>query len=52
MPLRELMTGSGLSGAVTVRALLDAGPVREPLQPADRGAVDGLRRAYEEMVSR
>ncbi|KUH37545.1 MULTISPECIES: 4-hydroxy-tetrahydrodipicolinate synthase [Streptomyces] len=52
LPLTELMMASGLPGAVTVKALLDAGPVREPLQPADRGAVDGLRRAYEELVSR
>ncbi|MDN3295126.1 hypothetical protein QWM81_13885 [Streptomyces ficellus] len=33
-----------------LRAVLDAGPVREPLQPADRDAVDGLRAAYEELV--
>ncbi|MFJ8696927.1 4-hydroxy-tetrahydrodipicolinate synthase [Streptomyces roseolilacinus] len=52
LPLTELMMASGLPGTVTVKALLDAGPVREPLQPADRGAVDGLRRAYAELVSR
>ncbi|OKK08523.1 4-hydroxy-tetrahydrodipicolinate synthase [Streptomyces sp. CB03234] len=50
MPLAELMMASGLPGTVTVKALLDAGPVREPLQPADREAVDGLRAAYEELV--
>ncbi|WP_228983125.1 4-hydroxy-tetrahydrodipicolinate synthase [Streptomyces sp. DH12] len=51
LPLTELMMASGLPGAVTAKALLDAGPLREPLQPADREAVDGLRRAYEELVS-
>lgn len=48
--LAELMMASGLPGTVTVKALLDAGPVREPLQPAGREAVDGLRAAYEELV--
>ncbi|CAL9286527.1 4-hydroxy-tetrahydrodipicolinate synthase [Streptomyces sp. SudanB25_2051] len=52
LPLTELMMASGLPGAVTAKALLDAGPVREPLQPAGRGAADGLRAAYEELVSR
>ncbi len=41
----------GLPGTVTVKALLDAGPVREPLQPAGREAVDGLRAAYEELLT-
>ncbi|CAL9384639.1 4-hydroxy-tetrahydrodipicolinate synthase [Streptomyces sp. enrichment culture] len=52
LPLTELMMASGLPGAVTAKALLAAGPVREPLQPAGREAADGLRRAYEELVSR
>lgn len=50
-PLTELMMASGLPGAVTAKALLDAGPVREPLQPAGREATDGLRRAYEELLA-
>ncbi|MFI6649451.1 4-hydroxy-tetrahydrodipicolinate synthase [Streptomyces sp. NPDC050529] len=50
-PLTELMMASGLPGTVTVKALLDAGPVREPLQPAGREASDGLRRAYEELLA-
>ncbi|GHC64032.1 4-hydroxy-tetrahydrodipicolinate synthase 1 [Streptomyces flavofungini] len=50
--LIELMMASGLPGAVTAKALLNAlglpaGPVRAPLLPADRGAVDGLLAAYE-----
>ncbi|MEU2181988.1 4-hydroxy-tetrahydrodipicolinate synthase [Streptomyces thermolilacinus] len=51
LPLTERMMASGLPGAVTAKALLAAGPVREPLQPAGREAADGLRRAYEELVS-
>ncbi|NUK37232.1 4-hydroxy-tetrahydrodipicolinate synthase [Streptomyces lunaelactis] len=47
IPLTELMMASGLPGTVTAKALLGAGPVREPLQPAGREAVDGLRVAYE-----
>ncbi|MET9799989.1 4-hydroxy-tetrahydrodipicolinate synthase [Streptomyces sp. NPDC006368] len=50
LPLAELMMASGLPGTVTVKALLDAGPVREPLQPAGREVVDGLRAAYEELL--
>lgn len=50
-PLVGLMMASGLPGTVTAKALLDAGPVREPLQPAGREAADGLRRAYEELLS-
>ncbi|MDQ0797024.1 4-hydroxy-tetrahydrodipicolinate synthase [Streptomyces sp. B1I3] len=49
--LVEAMTASGLPGTVTAKALLDAGPVREPLQPAGRGATDGLRRVYEELIA-
>ncbi len=55
LPLVELMMASGLPGTVTAKALLDAvglpaGPVREPLQPAGREAVDGLRAAYGELL--
>ncbi|GAA3910034.1 4-hydroxy-tetrahydrodipicolinate synthase [Streptomyces gulbargensis] len=49
LPLAELMMASGLPGTVAVKALL-GGTVREPLQPADRPAVDGLRAAYEALV--
>ncbi|MFB6835862.1 4-hydroxy-tetrahydrodipicolinate synthase [Streptomyces sp. NPDC056361] len=49
LPLTELMMNAGLPGTVTAKALL-GGPVREPLQPADREAVDGLRAAYEALV--
>ncbi|MFI1399732.1 4-hydroxy-tetrahydrodipicolinate synthase [Streptomyces sp. NPDC020681] len=51
LPLAELMMASGLPGTVTAKALLDAGPVREPLQPAGREATDGLRAAYEELTA-
>lgn len=57
LPLTDLMMNAGLPGAVTAKALLTdlglpgGGPVRAPLQPADRGAVDGLRVAYEEVLS-
>ncbi|UUN26201.1 4-hydroxy-tetrahydrodipicolinate synthase [Streptomyces sp. FIT100] len=55
LPLAELMMASGLPGTVTTKALLGAlglpaGPVREPLQPADRATVDGLLAAYEEVI--
>ncbi|MCP9946264.1 4-hydroxy-tetrahydrodipicolinate synthase [Streptomyces somaliensis] len=50
LPLAELMTASGLPGTVTAKALVDAGPVREPLQGADRGTVAALRGAYAELV--
>ncbi|MFJ8666012.1 4-hydroxy-tetrahydrodipicolinate synthase [Streptomyces sp. NPDC093600] len=54
LPLAELMMASGLPGTVTAKALLQlrggGGYVREPLQPADREAVDGLRAAYEQLV--
>ncbi|MGW1431830.1 4-hydroxy-tetrahydrodipicolinate synthase [Streptomyces sp. NPDC002431] len=49
-PLGEAMMASGLPGAVTAKALLGAGPVREPLQPAGRGATDGLREVYAELL--
>ncbi|MFF8611144.1 4-hydroxy-tetrahydrodipicolinate synthase [Streptomyces sp. NPDC015350] len=49
-PLVEAMMASGLPGTVTAKALLDAGPVREPLQPAGRGAADGLREVHEELL--
>ncbi|MFJ8886422.1 4-hydroxy-tetrahydrodipicolinate synthase [Streptomyces sp. NPDC102402] len=49
--LVEAMMSSGLPGTVTAKALLDAGPVREPLQPAGREAVDGLRGLYEELLA-
>ncbi|WP_017238614.1 4-hydroxy-tetrahydrodipicolinate synthase [Streptomyces sp. SS] len=49
LPLTELMMASGLPGTVTAKALL-GGPVRDPLQPADREAVDGLRAAYEALL--
>ncbi|MGW1881975.1 4-hydroxy-tetrahydrodipicolinate synthase [Streptomyces sp. NPDC001970] len=52
LPLAELMMASGLPGTVTTKALLEAlglpaGPVREPLQPADPERVSGLLAAYE-----
>ncbi|WP_405695737.1 4-hydroxy-tetrahydrodipicolinate synthase [Streptomyces sp. NBC_01185] len=49
--LVEAMMASGLPGTVTAKALLDAGPVREPLQPAGREATDGLRGLYEELLA-
>ncbi|MCX4980158.1 4-hydroxy-tetrahydrodipicolinate synthase [Streptomyces sp. NBC_00572] len=49
MPLAERMMAGGLPGTVTVKALL-GGPVREPLQPADRETADGLRGLYEALV--
>jgi 4-hydroxy-tetrahydrodipicolinate synthase len=56
IPLTELMMASGLPGTVTAKALLNAlglsaGPVRAPLRPAGRGAVDGLLAAYERLVA-
>ncbi|WP_328428550.1 4-hydroxy-tetrahydrodipicolinate synthase [Streptomyces sp. NBC_00443] len=55
-PLIELMMAAGLPGAVTAKALLNelglpAGPVRAPLRPAGREAVEGLRTAYEGLVA-
>ena len=49
LPLVTLMMAAGLPGTVTAKALL-GDHVREPLQPADRETVDGLRAAYEELV--
>ncbi|MEN8653472.1 4-hydroxy-tetrahydrodipicolinate synthase [Streptomyces sp. 21So2-11] len=55
LPLVTLMMASGLPGTVTTKGLLGAlglpaGPVREPLLPADAATVDGLLAAYEELV--
>ncbi|MEY9990437.1 4-hydroxy-tetrahydrodipicolinate synthase [Streptomyces sp. V4I8] len=55
-PLIELMMSAGLPGAVTAKALLHelglpAGPVRAPLRPAGREAVDRLLAAYQEFVT-
>lgn len=49
--LVEAMMSCGLPGTVTAKALLDAGPVREPLQPAGREATDGLRGLYGELLA-
>ncbi|MDC2955805.1 4-hydroxy-tetrahydrodipicolinate synthase [Streptomyces gilvifuscus] len=54
-PLIEAMMSAGLPGAVTAKALLNelglpAGPVRAPLRPAGREAVDGLLTAYRELT--
>ncbi|WTP56729.1 4-hydroxy-tetrahydrodipicolinate synthase [Streptomyces phaeochromogenes] len=56
IPLTELMMASGLPGSVTAKALLGAlglpsGPVRAPLRPGGRDAVDGLRAAYAELTA-
>ncbi|MEV6195280.1 4-hydroxy-tetrahydrodipicolinate synthase [Streptomyces sp. NPDC051920] len=53
LPLVESMMAAGLPGAVTAKALLHAlglpaGPVRAPLRPAGREAVDGLLAAHRE----
>ncbi|WP_345653117.1 4-hydroxy-tetrahydrodipicolinate synthase [Streptomyces siamensis] len=53
LPLVESMMSAGLPGAVTAKALLNslglpAGPVRAPLRPAGREAVDGLLAAHRE----
>ncbi|MER5754649.1 4-hydroxy-tetrahydrodipicolinate synthase [Streptomyces sp. NPDC002088] len=55
-PLIELMMSAGLPGTVTAKALLGAlgmpaGPVRAPLLPAGREAVDGLLAEYERLVA-
>ncbi|MFB0618899.1 4-hydroxy-tetrahydrodipicolinate synthase [Streptomyces sp. AGS-58] len=54
-PLTEAMTGAGLPGTVTAKALLGrlglpAGPVRAPLLPAGREAADGLLARYRALV--
>ncbi|MFJ7072421.1 4-hydroxy-tetrahydrodipicolinate synthase [Streptomyces sp. NPDC098781] len=54
--LIELMMAAGLPGAVTTKAVLNelglpAGPVRPPLRPADRAAVDALLAAYESVTA-
>ncbi|MER5383486.1 4-hydroxy-tetrahydrodipicolinate synthase [Streptomyces sp. NPDC002688] len=56
LPLVESMMSAGLPGAVTAKAVLGsvglpAGPVRAPLRPADREAVDGLLAAYERLAA-
>ncbi|MEU6365911.1 4-hydroxy-tetrahydrodipicolinate synthase [Streptomyces sp. NPDC046931] len=55
-PLIEGMMAAGLPGTVTAKALLGAlglpaGPVRAPLRPAGREAVEGLLRAYERLTA-
>ncbi|MFF0162342.1 4-hydroxy-tetrahydrodipicolinate synthase [Streptomyces sp. NPDC005263] len=55
-PLIELMMAAGLPGAVTAKALLrelglPAGPVRAPLRPVGREAVDGLLAAYQSLTA-
>ncbi|MGW1607633.1 4-hydroxy-tetrahydrodipicolinate synthase [Streptomyces eurythermus] len=52
VPLTEAMTGAGLPGTVTAKALLarlglPAGPVRAPLLPAGPGTTDALLARYE-----
>ncbi|MGW3143020.1 4-hydroxy-tetrahydrodipicolinate synthase [Streptomyces sp. NPDC001139] len=54
-PLIEAMMSAGLPGPVTAKALLGelglpAGPVRAPMRPAGRAAVDGLLAAYRELT--
>ncbi|MGW1257502.1 4-hydroxy-tetrahydrodipicolinate synthase [Streptomyces sp. NPDC002513] len=56
LPLIEAMMAAGLPGTVTAKALLGAlglpaGPVRAPLRPAGREAVDGLLTAYERLIT-
>ncbi|MEV5314220.1 MULTISPECIES: 4-hydroxy-tetrahydrodipicolinate synthase [unclassified Streptomyces] len=55
-PLVEAMMAADLPGTVTAKALLGrlglpGGPVRAPLRPAGREAVDGLLAAYREAVA-
>jgi 4-hydroxy-tetrahydrodipicolinate synthase len=55
LPLVESMMSAGLPGAVTAKAVLNslglpAGPVRTPLRPADREAVDGLLASYRDAI--
>lgn len=49
--LTELMMASGLPGTVTAKALLDLGPIREPLRPASREAAEELRRALGDLLA-
>jgi 4-hydroxy-tetrahydrodipicolinate synthase len=54
--LVESMMAEGLPGTVTAKALLGtlglpAGPPRPPLRPAGRETADGLRAAYERLVT-
>ncbi|MFE9499952.1 4-hydroxy-tetrahydrodipicolinate synthase [Streptomyces collinus] len=54
-PLIEAVTGAGLPGTVTAKALLGglglpAGPVRAPLLPAGREAAEELRARYDKLV--
>ncbi|MEU0334461.1 4-hydroxy-tetrahydrodipicolinate synthase [Streptomyces sp. NPDC006193] len=54
-PLIEAMTGAGLPGTVTAKALLSrlglpAGPVRAPLLPADPETADTLLAHYETLA--
>ncbi|MEU0052418.1 4-hydroxy-tetrahydrodipicolinate synthase [Streptomyces sp. NPDC006309] len=55
VPLTEAMTGAGLPGTVTAKALLGrlglpAGPVRAPLLPAGREVADELLARYGTLV--
>ncbi|MGW4030724.1 4-hydroxy-tetrahydrodipicolinate synthase [Streptomyces sp. NPDC004838] len=51
VPLTELMMASDLPGAVTAKALLGAGAVRPPLQPADAVSLARLREAHAALTS-
>ncbi|MDT0403562.1 MULTISPECIES: 4-hydroxy-tetrahydrodipicolinate synthase [Streptomyces] len=55
-PLIEAMMAKGLPGTVTAKALLPtlglpAGPVRPPLQPADRATTAGLEAEYRNLTA-
>lgn len=55
-PLIEEIMWAGLPGTVTAKALLNelnlpAGPVRAPLQPADRERTDRLHSLYESLIT-
>ncbi|MFF5368786.1 4-hydroxy-tetrahydrodipicolinate synthase [Streptomyces sp. NPDC013187] len=55
-PLIEAIMSAGLPGTVTAKALLNAlalpaGPVRSPLQPADRRTADGLLSLHAVLTS-
>ncbi|MFF0447761.1 4-hydroxy-tetrahydrodipicolinate synthase [Streptomyces sp. NPDC004609] len=49
--LTELMMCSGLPGTVTAKALLDAGPVRPPLQPAPPSSLAPLHAAHAALTA-